>query len=200
MSTVDALGTLGSQAAIVVIDNAVAGVGSSALALRAETTIRTGQPRFDDMLPMIKHFMDQDTSTYVFDGHRVHGYRSPDSNLLWLRDHVHQSKGFAYWEPDMISLLDQFRRFQYPEGYFDDYIANYALGVVRGRMDVEADVEYLFIEGVYRAWQATGDDAWMREQYRGDGTRPDLYPHQSATLGCPISTRQTPLHCRYLGL
>lgn len=161
---VEALGELGSQAAIVVIDDAVAGVGSSALALRAETSIQTGQPRFDQMLPMIRHFMAQDTSTYVFDGHRVHGYRSPDSNLLWLRDHVHQSKGFAYWEPDMTSLLDQFRRFQYTDGYFDDYIASYHFGIVRGRMDVEADVEYLFIEGVYRAWQATADDAWMRGQ------------------------------------
>jgi hypothetical protein len=30
-------------------------------------------------------------------------------------------------------------------------------------MDVEADVEHLFVQGVYEAWQASGDDAWLRE-------------------------------------
>jgi len=32
------------------------------------------------------------------------------------------------------------------------------------RMPVEADVEYLFVEGVYFAWKMTADDAWMRWQ------------------------------------
>ncbi len=32
------------------------------------------------------------------------------------------------------------------------------------RMPVEADVEYLFVEGVYFAWKMTADDAWMRRQ------------------------------------
>jgi hypothetical protein len=31
-------------------------------------------------------------------------------------------------------------------------------------MPVEADVEYLFVEGVYFAWKMAGDDAWMRRQ------------------------------------
>ncbi len=163
-ASVEALGALGAQAAIVLVRGQVAGVAVSALALRAETSIRTGQTHLDRLLPMVKHFMDQSTSDYVFDGHRVHGYRSPDSDLLWLRDHVHQGKGYAYWERDMTSLLDQFRRFQYPDGSFDDYIANKAWGLIRGRIAVEADVEYLFIEGVYRAWQATGDDHWLRRQ------------------------------------
>ena len=161
---VAALGTLGSQAAIVQIDGQVAGVATSALMLRAETMLRTGQARFDELLPTVKGFMEQGVSRYVFDGSRVRGYRSPDSDLLWLRDHVHQGKGYAYWERDMTSLLDQFRRFQYPDGSFDDYIANKSWGLVRGRTAVEADLEYLFIEGVYRAWQATGDDAWLRDQ------------------------------------
>ena len=161
---VEARGTLGPQAAIVLLDGKVAGVGASAIALRTETRIETGQARFDELLPAVKWFMSQDTSTYVFDGNRVYGYRSPDSDLLWLRDHVHQGKGYAYWERDMTSLLDQFRRFQYPDGSFDDYIANKPWGLIRGRTPVEADLEYLFVEGVYRAWQATGDDDWLREQ------------------------------------
>jgi hypothetical protein len=108
--------------------------------------------------------MDQDVSEYTFDGRKVRGYRSPDNKLLWLRDHVHQGKGYAYWEQDMISLLDQFRRLQRPNGAFDDYLGSFEFGPVNGRKEVEADLEYLFIEGVYRAWQATGDDDWLRQQ------------------------------------
>lgn len=158
------LGALGAHSVVVEIDGKIAGVSTGALRSDARTTIETGQPRFDRMLPMVKGFMDQDISEYTFGPHKVRGYRSPDSNLLWLRDHVHQGKGYAYWESDMRSLLDQFRRFQHPDGAFDDYMANFPWGEVRGRTDVEADNEYLFIEGVYRAWQATGDDAWLRDQ------------------------------------
>jgi len=35
------------------------------------------------------------------------------------------------------------------------------------RVPVEADVEYLLVEGIYTAWQATGDDAWMSRQLPG---------------------------------
>lgn len=35
------------------------------------------------------------------------------------------------------------------------------LGARFERIPVEIDVEYLFIEGLYLTWQATGDDAWM---------------------------------------
>jgi hypothetical protein len=31
------------------------------------------------------------------------------------------------------------------------------------RIPVENDVEYLFIEGLYYTWKATGDDSWMKE-------------------------------------
>jgi hypothetical protein len=161
---VDAVGELGPQTAIMLIEGEIAAIATGALVLRAETTINTGQPRLDDLYPIVKNFMLQDMSDYIFDGIPVHGYRSPDSDLLWLRDHVHQGKGYAYWERDMTSLLDQFRRFQYPDGSFDDYVAVKPWGLVRGRTEVEADLEYLFIEGVYRAWQATADDEWMRGQ------------------------------------
>ena len=31
------------------------------------------------------------------------------------------------------------------------------------RLELEADVEYLMVEGCYQVWQATGDDAWLRK-------------------------------------
>jgi hypothetical protein len=159
-----ARGALGPQGAVIMISGRIAGVSTNVYQLDAASAISTGQPRFDELLPRVKAFMDQDVSEYVFGENRVRGYRSPDNALLWLRDHVHQSKGFAYWEQDMTSLLDQFRRNQRPDGSFDDYLGQFDFGEVRGRKEVEADLEYLFVEGVYRAWQATGDDAWLKRQ------------------------------------
>lgn len=159
-----ARGALGPQSATIMIDGRIAGVSTNVYTLEATTAIVTGAPRFDELVPRVKAFMDQDVSEYTFDGIKVRGYRSPDNSLLWLRDHVHQGKGYAYWEPDMISLLDQFRRLQRPNGAFDDYLGSFDFGPVNGRKEVEADLEYLFVEGVYRAWQATGDDDWLRLQ------------------------------------
>jgi hypothetical protein len=31
------------------------------------------------------------------------------------------------------------------------------------RKEVESDLEYLFVQGVYEAWQMSGDDAWLQE-------------------------------------
>jgi hypothetical protein len=159
-----ARGTLGAHGAVIMIAGQVAGVSTNVFRLDATTAIATGEPRFDEMIPRVKAFMDQAVSQYTIDEHSVRGYRSPDNNLLWLRDHVHQGKGYAYWEQDMTSLLDQFRRLQRENGAFDDYLGSFEFGPVHGRKEVEADLEYLFIEGVYRAWQATGDDAWLKQQ------------------------------------
>ncbi len=159
-----AQGALGQQGAVVMAAGEILAVNTKLYRLNAASTIVTGQPRFDEMLPRVKAFMDQDISVYTFGKNTVRGYRSPDNNLLWLRDHVHQGKGYAYWEQDMTSLLDQFRRYQRSDGSFDDYLGVFEFGEVRGRKEVEADLEYLFVEGVYRAWQATGDDDWLRQQ------------------------------------
>ena len=159
-----ARGALGAQGAAIMIGGRIAGVDTAVYQLEAELAIRTGLPRFDELLPRVKAFMEQDISEYRFGAYRVRGYRSPDNPLLWLRDHVHQGKGYIYWEQDMTSLLDLLRRYQHSDGSFDDYLGRYEFGVVRGRKETEADLEYLFVEGVYRAWQATGDDVWMRQQ------------------------------------
>ncbi|MBA3469019.1 MAG: hypothetical protein H0T53_05190, partial [Herpetosiphonaceae bacterium] len=77
------------------------------------------------------------------------------------RDHVYQGQGYRYFKPDMTSALDYFRREQKPDGAFDDYFAMLDSTPVQGRTAVEADLEYLFVQGVYQAWQATGDDGWL---------------------------------------
>jgi hypothetical protein len=155
-------GALGPQFALVLIDGRIAAATSNLFTLDAQTTVQTNQPRFDELYPRIRAFMAQDTLTYTLDGFPVHGYRSPDNMMLWLRDHTYQGRGFRYFEPDVTSLIDAFRRAQEPDGSFPDYVARTQPPIPAKRLEVEADVEYLFVQAVYEAWQMTGDDAWLR--------------------------------------
>ncbi|NOK61238.1 MAG: hypothetical protein GFH27_549305n7 [Chloroflexi bacterium AL-W] len=158
---VEGRGALGPQQAIAFIDDQIAGATTALFELNAQTLIETGQPRFDTFYSKVKAFMEQNTMTYDINGEQVHGYRSPDSALLWLRDHAYQARGFRYFEQDMTSLIDGFRREQRPDGSFPDYLARPEIGIPAERMEVEADVEYLFVQAVYEAWQISGDDAWL---------------------------------------
>ena len=128
--------------------------------------IQSGDPVLDGLYPRVKGFLQQDAVTY--DSPLTHlpvlGYRSPDTPFIWLRDHVYQSKGFKFFEPQMKSTLDYFRQAQHDDGSFDDYFEYYnGYDVYKGQIGVEADQEYLFVQGVWTAWQATGDDTWLRE-------------------------------------
>lgn len=148
-----------------------------------ETQIQTGNETWDSFVPTIKWFLSQDKSHFTIEGREVSGYRSPDTNPIWLRDHTHQMKGFRYFEPDMTSSMDIFRQYQMPDGAFYDFFVYSEQPCEPGeevpkigdrfhfddvnkiqfaRCGVEADVEYLAVEAVYKAWQATGDDEWMR--------------------------------------
>ncbi len=103
----------------------------------------------------------------------------------WLRDHVHVMKGMKYFAGRLQDGIDLFRDSQRQDGMiwdnchprrpafagpdhwsvrfdyggffrlFDDFSAEFT------RIPVENDVEYLFLEGLYYTWKATGDDAWM---------------------------------------
>ena len=106
--------------------------------------------------------------------------------VIWGRDHVHTLKGMKYFMDDVTSCIDYWMETQEPNGMVWDNIyenGNYpgrnwfgeALGkgyfryeeegryIVR-RIPVEADCEFLYTEGVWQAWKATGDDAWMVKQ------------------------------------
>jgi hypothetical protein len=160
---VEGRGALGGHAALALIGRQVAGASSRLFTLDAQTTVQTGQPRFDTLYPQVRAFMSHDVTAYTLDGAMVRGYRSPDNDMLWLRDHTYQGRAFRYFERDMTSLIDAFRRAQRPDGSFPDYLARPEYGVVAGRMQVEADIEYLFVQAVYEAWQTTGDDTWLKQ-------------------------------------
>jgi len=131
-----------------------------------ETSIETGNPIYDNFYPAIKNFLDQDQVTYTIDGEPVHGYRSPDCNAIWLRDHSDMLRGARYFEKDMTSAITHFALTQRANGSIFDFVScamdreNWTKYV---RVPVEADVEFRFIKALYLAWQATGNDAWMSE-------------------------------------
>jgi len=102
--------------------------------------------------------------------------------VRWLRDHVHTMKGMKYFYPELKSGIDLYAESQREDGMIWDNIyprtkeknyddKRFGYGeFVRPienssyefkRIPVEADVEYLFFEGLYYTWKATGDDDWM---------------------------------------
>ncbi|MEN9937044.1 MAG: hypothetical protein RLZZ387_3623, partial [Chloroflexota bacterium] len=161
--TVTPRGALGPQRAELLAGGAIVAASEHLLTLEAETTLVTGLPRFDELYPRVRSFMERCVLAYELDGVPVRGYRSPDNPLLWLRDHTYQTRGFRYFERDVTSLPEAFRRAQLPDGSFPDFLARPPGVPDPGRKQVEADVEFLFVQAVYEAWQATGDDGWLRE-------------------------------------
>ncbi len=129
--------------------------------LDATSTVQTGILQYDELYTRIQDFMLGAQLDYAIDGQWVHGYRSPDSPLLWLRDHYYQGRAFKYFDPDVTSLLDAFRAAQYPDGSLPDFVARPEYYIEAYRTPVEADVEYLYVLAVFEAWQMNGDDAWL---------------------------------------
>ncbi|NTV64019.1 MAG: hypothetical protein HGA65_10860 [Oscillochloris sp.] len=129
--------------------------------LDATTTVQTGVPAFDTLYTRVRNFMANDRLSYSLDGATVSGYRSPDSPLLWLRDHYYQNRGFRYFEQDLKSLPEAFARAQLPDGSLPDFLTNPDQQISAARTPVEADVEYLYVQLIYETWQTTGDRDWM---------------------------------------
>lgn len=131
-----------------------------------ETKIETGNPMFDNFYPVIINFLEQDQVTYIIDDEVVHGYRSPDCNAIWLRDHSDMLRGARYFDNDLTSAVTHFAMTQRTNGSIYDFVScamdreNWTKYV---RVPVEADVEFRFIKAIYLAWQATGDHSWLAE-------------------------------------
>ena len=99
-------------------------------------------------------------------------------NHNWIRDHVHQMKGWRHWEYDPLSFLQLIIDTQRKDGqYFellkqmDDFHwdmvgpESYRLfpedNMSLVRLELEADIEYLVVEGAWQYYRMTGDDKWL---------------------------------------
>lgn len=101
----------------------------------------------------------------------------------WVRDHVHVMKAMKYLHPDMKSFLEFYLENQTDEGIYFDYFFPLGWGggirkrifhprywkefpeekIEMHRLPVEADLEYLMVEGVYAIYQSTGDLAFVQK-------------------------------------
>jgi hypothetical protein len=106
--------------------------------------------------------------------------------ITWVRDHIHTMKAYKYWEKDMASYIAFFMGRQTPKGMYFDYAMSYKNENVGQlfftncfdnqfyfvdvenqnfffRMPMEADLEYILVEGVYTNWQTSGDTAYVKK-------------------------------------
>lgn len=97
----------------------------------------------------------------------------------WIRDHVHEMKGYCHWEYDLGSFLQFIIDTQRADGCYFELIKQmddfhwkmvdpdcYRLypedNVSLVRLELEADVEYLVVEGSLQYYRATADEAWLK--------------------------------------
>lgn len=145
-----------------------------------QTLVSTGIERYDQFIPAATTIMRGAILDQPFGAGTVHGYRSPDSPLIWLRDYVYQMRGARYYDSDMTSTIDAFASLQYPDGSFPDFLPRAPWADTAYRTPVEADVEFLFVQGVYQAWQAGAGDDFVRK-HLGAMRRAVTYTLQNPT-------------------
>ena len=167
-----------AAAAVQAQDTGLQALGARRVELPAETLTRFGASagRYTSLLDTLRKEMAQDVYTINLGG------RDRTLFVPWIRDHVHVMKAMKYFAPELRSHLEFFLEQQTPEGlYYDYYDPVTDPDIVRlnvfdhrywkvlpggkiqmVRLPLEADVEYLVVEGVYHYWQATGDLAFVK--------------------------------------
>ncbi len=145
----------------------------------AETSIRDHDGVFRDLLQMLHYTMVSEfgeSSSCLWNG-KIYQFF-----ICWLRDHVHVLKGMKYFHGGLKSAIELYRDTQredgmvfdncYPRGLDENtwvvrfteggfYLPSQDRRFEMKRIPVENDVEYLYVEGIYYTWKATGDEAWM---------------------------------------
>lgn len=174
-------GALGTQM-IVLSEPSGRVVDRLSFRVNCRTEIEDELGHYKELLDVLYHSMtgggDREASIYRYDGKDYHVF------VGWLRDHVHTLKGMKYFYPELKTGIDLYADSQRKDGMiWDNYthswtkeessywVQRFRYGdfvriseedqKVFTRIPVENDVEYLFIEGIYFTWKATGDDEWM---------------------------------------
>ena len=135
--------------------------------------LTTADPDLGLFLHQLRNNIYADRSLVFIDGKIL----MTDKN--WIRDHVHVMKAMRHWEYDLGSFLNFIIETQRADGQFyelikqvDDRHWSYVredcyvmypddnLSLVR--LELEADIEYLVVEGAVYLYKTTGDDEWLR--------------------------------------
>lgn len=148
------------------------------------TQMTDSSGRFTSLFSMLVH-----TMTHGFEGKTDVVFNGRFYRFLvnWVRDHVHTLKGMKYFDGDLRSAMELWRDSQREDGMiwdnvheatpatikrhqplygYDDFMRVYPLNKEKvlefARAPMESDTEYLYVEGIYNTWKATGDDEWMK--------------------------------------
>lgn len=125
------------------------------------------------MMKWLRDNVQSGRHTVFVEGEAIPVYKN------WIRDHVHTMKAFRHWEHNLRAYLDFTLTYQRADGSYyelikqmDDphwaYVAEDDVlffpedNLYLARLDIEADVEYLVVEGAAEYYKATADRKWLR--------------------------------------
>lgn len=143
------------------------------------TEVITGDEEFDFFYNMLQTQLLTWPEGDVYElesGERVR------TSVGWIRDDTFALEGSKYLASTAPSWIDFYLSQQRKDGMLFEKIEvnqtpqtyyfylpkdcyKYVEPGIGGvcRLEVEADVEFLFVQAAYQTWQANGDDAWMKE-------------------------------------
>ena len=174
-------GALGSHV-ILLKDKKDILIGKQVFSVDCKTEINDASGKYNELLDVLYYSMTKEWRRQC----GVNRFNGKDYHMFvpWLRDHVHALKGMKYFYPELKSGIDLYGDSQREDGmiwdnYTHDYNTSNAYWLQRfkyanfakyyegndrlfTRIPAENDVEYLFIEGIYYTWKATGDTEWMK--------------------------------------
>ena len=136
--------------------------------------LTTTDPKLGLFLHQMRSNILADRSLVFIDGKIL----MTDKN--WIRDHVHVMKAMRHWEYDLKSFLDFIIETQREDGQFyelikqvddkhwsfvneDCYVMYPEDNLSLVRLELEADIEYLVVEGAVYLYKTTGDDTWLKK-------------------------------------
>lgn len=180
-----AAGALGGQIAFL-LDEDGRMLDSVAFAVKCQTSINERSGKYQMLFQLLHDTLQKDwTNDCLRIGDKFYWYY-----VSWLRDHVHTLKGMKYFDDEVKTGIELYADTQREDGMIWDKVKEMFhseatqwrdfifkkgdfVRPIPGpgnerrrfqRIPVENDVEYLFIEGLYYAWKACGDDRWMAHQ------------------------------------
>ena len=171
-------GALGTHL-IVLLDKKNRILDLAAFLVDTKTAIYDSSEEFHKMMRMLEYSCRQ----YGPDYYRMEG-KTLRTYAGWFQDHVHVFKAMKYFDQDVKSGFDLWAMGQREDGMLADncyqpwtsyksWLSRFGEQFVwtKGdktesstfyiRIPVENMSEFTFLEGIYYAWKATGDDAWM---------------------------------------
>ena len=125
---------------------------------------------------VLRHTVQRDRRVFFINGKRI------TACINWLRDHIHEMKGYKHWEYDLKSYVDFMLEQQHERGFFYEITAAHdnvhvssqmgsedflkkleGTGLGLSRIELENDIEYLMVEACVNIYKATGDDEWIKK-------------------------------------